>query len=530
MRDYIVPMHAAATETDFVLPSSRVAALTALVVCSAQPERRTVVSPLSGRPLAQIPQSSRADVAGAVGTARSAARQWRELSPRRRAAIVLAFHDRLLAGRDEILDLIQLETGKTRSDAFEEVAEVANVARYYARTASALLGPRRRRGVLPVVGHATQTRLPRGVVGIVTPWNYPFALSLGEALTALLAGNVVLLRPDPRTALCVLWGVQQLITAGLPAGVLQVVVGDGDPIGSTVVRCVDFISFTGSTRTGRAVAAVAAERMVGCSLELGGKNALYVRADASLPLAVDIARRSVFTAAGQLCSHTERLILHRDIADEFLRLFLDAVADLRLGVGLEYGYDMGSLFGPEQLEQVIGHVEDARRRGARVLTGGRHRPEIGPWVYEPTVLEDVSAAMDLRDAETFGPVASVYRVADDDAAVRLINDSDYGLHATIVSGDRTAARTLAPLLRTGTVSINESFAASWGAVGATMGARGDSGTGHRHGPEGLLAYTVVQSVAEQRTGRLGARGAEGQRRFADWFSRALVAARRGRLH
>ncbi|MFT3969135.1 MAG: succinic semialdehyde dehydrogenase [Micropruina sp.] len=522
-------MHAAVTETDFILPSARVAALTALVVCSAKPDRTTVISPLSGRPLAQIPQSSKADVAGAVGAARSAARQWRELSPRRRAAIVLSFHDRLLAGRDELLDLIQLETGKTRSDAFEEVAEVANVARYYARTAAALLEPRHRRGVLPVVGHATQTRLPRGVVGVVTPWNYPFALSLGDAIAALLAGNVVLLRPDARTALCVLWGVQQLVTAGLPAGVLQVVVGEGDTIGNAVVRCVDFISFTGSTRTGRAVAAVAAERMVGCSLELGGKNALYVRADAALPMAVDVARRSAFTAAGQLCGHTERLILHDDIADEFLRRFLATVAELRLGVGLEYGYDMGSLFGPEQLDRVAGHVEDARRRGARVLAGGRHRPEIGPWVYEPTVLTDVSAAMELRDAETFGPVVSVYRVPDDDAAVRLVNDSDYGLHATIVSGDRAAARALAPLLRTGTVSINESYAASWGAVGATMGARGDSGNGYRHGPEGLLGYTVVQSVAEQRAGRLGARGADGQRRFADWFSRALAAVRRGRL-
>lgn len=518
-------MHETVIGTDFVLPPDRVAALTALIVAARDTPPSTVRSPLTGRPLGEIPQSTPADVAGAVQSARAVARQWRELGPRRRAAIALDFHDRLLAGREELLDLIQLETGKTRADAFEEVAEVANVARYYARTAASLLEPRRRRGVLPVVGHATQTRLPRGVVGVITPWNYPFALSLGEAITALLAGNVVVLRPDPRTALCVLWGLRQLVAAGLPAGVLQVVVGEGDSIGDAVVRCVDFISFTGSTRTGRTVAAVAAERMVGCSLELGGKNALYARADAALPLAVDIARRSVFTAAGQLCSHTERLILHKDIAEDFLRLFLAAVAELRLGVALEYGYDMGSLFGPEQLQRVTGHVEDARRRGARVLAGGRQRPEIGPWVYEPTVLEDVSAAMDLRDAETFGPVVSVYRVADDDAAVRLINDSDYGLHATIVSGDRAAARALAPLLRTGTVSINESFAASWGAVGATMGVRGDSGIGTRHGPDGLLAYTVVQSVAEQRAGRLGVRGADRQRRFADWFSRALRVVR-----
>ena len=515
--------------TDFILPSAQVAALTALVVAAPDAPPATVFSPLSGRPLAALPHSSPADVAGAVQAARSSGRQWRELSARGRAAIVLAFHDRLLAGREEILDLIQLETGKTRADAFEEVAEVANVARHYARTAADLLAPRRRRGVLPVVAAATHTRLPRGVVGIVTPWNYPFALSLGEAIAALLAGNGVVLRPDPRTSLCVLWGLRQLLMAGLPRGVLQVVVGDGEPIGDAVVRCTDFVSFTGSTRTGRAVAAVAAERLVGCSLELGGKNALYVRADAPLPRAVDIARRSAFTAAGQLCTHTERLVLHRDVADEFLRRFLAEIGRMRLGVGLEYGYDMGSLFDAEQLRRVADHVEDARRRGARVLAGGRHRPDIGPWVYEPTVLEGVSAAMDVRDAETFGPVVSVYRVDSDDAAVRLVNDSDYGLHATIVSGDRAAARALAPLLRTGTVSINETYAASWGAVGATMGARGNSGTGHRHGPDGLLGYTVVQSVAEQRAGALGTRGAQAQRRFAHWFSRALVAARRSGL-
>lgn len=523
-------MHETVIGTDFVLPPDRVAALTALIVAARDTPPSTVRSPLTGRPLGEIPQSTPADVAGAVQSARAVARQWRELGPRRRAAIVLAFHDRLLAGREELLDLIQLETGKTRTDAFEEVAEVANVARHYARTATKLLAPKRRPGVLPVLATAVQTRLPRGVVGIVTPSNYPFSLAFGEAVPALLAGNVVVLRPDPRTALCVLWGLRQLVAAGLPSGVLQVVVGDGDSIGDAVVRCADYVSFTGSTRTGRAVAARAAARLIGCALELGGKNALYVRADADLPRAVDIARRSAFTAAGQLCAHTERIVLHRDIAEEFLRLFVDAVRELRIGVELDYGYDMGSLFGPEQLERVSGHVEDARRRGARVLTGGRGRPEIGPWVYEPTVLEGVSAAMDVRDAETFGPVVSIYRVDGDDAAVRLINDSDYGLHATIVSGDRASARALAPLLRTGTVSINESYAGSWGAVGAAMGARGDSGSATRHGPDGLLGYTVVQSVAEQRAGVLGTRGAPAQRRFVDWFCRMLVAARRSGLH
>ena len=514
----------------FVLSHSLLDDLTTGVLADDDAERLLVRTPLTDRPLAEIPLSTASDVARAVQQARAAQRVWGALKPQRRAAIVLDFHDRVLAGRDELLDLIQLETGKTRAHAFEEVAEVANVARYYARTAAGLLAPRHRRGVLPLLGTATQHRLPHGVVGIVTPWNFPFSLPLGETIAALLAGNAVVLRPDPRTALSALWGLRRLQQAGLPSSVLQVVTGAGDTVGDAVVRQADYISFTGSTRVGRAVGVAAAKRMVGCHLELGGKNALYVRADADLERAVDVALRSAFSGAGQVCVHTERLLLHEAVADEFLARFLPAVRDLTLGIGLEFGPDVGSLIGPDQMRRVEAHVTDARRHGATVLAGGRPRPDIGPWVYEPTVLDGVTAAMDVRDAETFGPVVSVYRVSDDDAAVRLVNDSDYGLHATVVTGDRAAARALAARLRVGAVSINESYLASWGAVGTTMGARGLSGTGGRHGAGGLLKYTRVQAVAEQRAGRLAVRGADGQRRLVDLLIRSLRWARRSRLH
>jgi len=513
-------------DPDFVLDPTLVSDLTDSILAEDDAERLMVRTPLSGRPLAEIPLSTPSDVASAVRQARPAQRVWNSLPPRRRAAIVLAFHDTLLAGREELLDLIQLETGKTRVEAFQELAEVAAVARYYARTAAHLLAPIRVRGALPLVSAARQRRLPRGVVGIITPWNYPFALSLGEALAALLAGNAVVVRPDPRTTLSVLWGLRKLLDAGLPVGVLQVVSGPGDQVGEALVRDVDYVSFTGSTSVGRSVAELTAQRLVGCSLELGGKNALYVRQDAPLDAAVDIAVRSAFSGAGQVCVHAERLLLHRDIATEFLDRFIPAVQRMRLGIALDYGYDMGSLLGPDQLSRVRDHVADARRHGARVLTGGRHRPDIGPWVYEPTVLDGVTAAMDVRDTETFGPVLSVYRVDDDASAVRLINDSDYGLHATIVTGDRGQARRLTAALRTGSVSINESYVACWGATAATMGARGHSGTGGRHGAEGLLKYTVVQNVAEQRSGTLGVRGQRAQRRLAEAFSRSLTAARR----
>ncbi len=513
---------------DQVLDAAQLADLTSLIFAESTAERRLVRTPLTGLPLAEIPQSTPSDVGCAVQQARSALRAWDALGYRRRAAVVLDFHDRLLAQREDVLDLIQLETGKTRANAFDEVAEVANVARFYARAAAGLLAPRRLRGAVPLLGTATERRRPRGVVGIITPWNYPFALSLGDAVAALLAGNAVVLRPDPRTCLSVLWGLRLLLASGLPTGVLQVLTGDGRVIGDAVARRTDYVCFTGSTEVGRQVARLSADRLVGCSLELGGKNALYVCADAPLEVAVDVAVRGTFTGAGQLCVHTERLVLHEGVADEFLSRFVAAAEGMRLGVALDYGYDMGSLFGPDQLQRVTEHVSDAVRHGAVVLTGGRPRPDIGPWVYEPTVLDGVTAAMDVRDAETFGPVVSVYRVRDDEAAVRLINDSDYGLHATIVSADRDAARRLAPRLRTGTVSINETFTASWGATGAAMGARGHSGTGGRHGAEGLLKYTVLQSVAEQRAGSL-ASGRSAQRRLAGLYSGGLRAWRRSGL-
>ncbi|GAA0345339.1 MAG: succinic semialdehyde dehydrogenase [Micropruina glycogenica] len=511
-----------------VLDPALIAHLTEGIVADEAAELRSVHTPLSGELLARVPQSTVSDVALAVQQARPALRVWKSLGHKRRAAVVLGFHDKLLARRDEVLDLIQLETGKTRANAFEEVAEVANVARFYARSAAALLAPRRVRGAMPVLCTATEQRLPRGVVGIITPWNYPFALSLGDALAALLAGNAVVLRPDPLTSLSVLWGVRLLVEAGLPQGVLQVVVGDGGVVGDALVRRADYVCFTGSTAVGRRVAKLAAERMVGCSLELGGKNALYVRRDADLDLAVDVALRGAFAGAGQVCVHTERLVLHAAIAEAFLARLIPAVDDMRLGVALDYGYDMGTLFGADQMARVDAHVRDAVRHGAAVLTGGHPRPDVGPWVYAPTVLDNVTAAMDVRDAETFGPVLSVYRVADDDAAVRLINDSDYGLQAVIVSADRCAARALARRLRCGTVSINETFLASWGATGAAMGARGESGTGGRHGADGLLRFTVVQSVAEQRAGSLAA-ARDAQEKFAALFSRGLSALRHARL-
>ena len=312
-----------------------------------------------------------------------------------------------------------------------------------------------------------------------------------------MAGNAVVLRPDLQTTLTALKGVDLLGRAGLPEGVLQVVVGEGSTVGQAVVDQVDYVCYTGSTATGRRVAQAAAARLVGASLELGGKNTLYVRADADLDRAVAGAVRSSFASAGQLCMHTERLVVHETVCAEFLRRFVPAVRAMRLGAELTYGADMGSLLSQQQLDRTIAHVEDARGKGAVVLTGGRPRPDIGPFFYEPTVLEGVSAAMVCRDEETFGPVVSVYSVASDDDAVRLANDTDYGLNASIFTRDVRAGRALARRIACGTVNINEGYAAAWGSVAAPMGGMKSSGLGRRHGAEGIRKYTESQNVTAQ---------------------------------
>lgn len=303
------------------------------------------------------------------------------------------------------------------------------------------------------------------MVGLITPWNYPLTLALGDAIPALLAGNAVVLRPDLQTSLTALSAVRLLDRAGLPKGLLQVVTGRGADVGQAVVEQADYVAFTGSTHTGRRVGRVAAERLIGASLELGGKNSLYVRADADLDAAVEGTIRSCFNSAGQLCVHTERVLVHADIAGAFVPKLVAGVEALSIGNALAYGLDMGSLAGPDQLDRVNDHVADALAHGATLLTGGRHRPDLGPYVFEPTLLTGVTAAMACRDAETFGPVAAVYTVADDDAALRAANDTDFGLHGTIYTGDVAAARRLAARWEAGTISINESYQASWGRSG-----------------------------------------------------------------
>ncbi|MEU5986916.1 succinic semialdehyde dehydrogenase [Streptomyces sp. NPDC047434] len=522
----LAPSPAGARSAADVVTPEVVAQLTRGVVGSGRTANHT---PFTGERLAELPESTPEDVAEAFARARTAQTAWAATPVKARAAVLLRFHDLVLERQAEVLDLIQLETGKARLHAHEEVQAVAVAARHYGRKAPAYLRPKHHTGVVPTLTKVTELRQPRGVVGQIAPWNYPLELSVGDALPAFVAGNAVVMKPDTETALTALWARDLLVEAGLPAGVFQVVLGDGPVVGPEVVKHADYVSFTGSTRTGREVAQGAAARLVGVTLELGGKNAMIVLKDADIEKAAAGAVRACFSSAGQLCISIERLYVHESVADAFLERFAARTKAMRLGNALAYGADMGSLVSDRQLETVTRHVEEAVEKGARLVAGGVARPDIGPLFYEPTILDGVEAPMAVCSEETFGPVVSIYRFTDEDEVVEQANGTPYGLNSSVWTKDAKRGHAVAARLRTGTVNINEGYAPAYGSVQAPMGGMKDSGLGRRHGSEGILKFTEAQTVAQQRLMPLAPSFGMDDEKYAAFMSTSLKVMKALRL-
>jgi succinate-semialdehyde dehydrogenase/glutarate-semialdehyde dehydrogenase len=459
-----------------------------------------VYAPFTGDEIGSIPAAADEDIHAAVERARAAQERWAETPIDGRARVLSRFHDLLIDRADTAIDIVQLEGGKARIPAFEEIFDTVATTRYYIKTGPGLVERKRRRVSVPGTTVTYEYRHPHGVVGSITPWNFPFTLAISDIIPALLAGNAVVGKPDEKTPFAMLYGASLLAEAGLPRDVLQVVTGHGEEVGPTLVDEVDFVAFTGSTDVGRRVATRAAARLVGSSMELGGKNAALVLADADLKKAIPGISRATYANGGQLCISMERIYVDEAIRQEFTERFVDHTRNLVMTTDFDFSSDLSSMIDKDHLDNVHSHVEDAILKGATLLEGGKPRPDVGPLFYAPTILTDITEDMLICRDETFGPVVSIYgfdRLAD---AIAAANDSHLGLNFSVWTRDAERALDIATRLEAGTVGINDGYAATWSSYDAPMGGMKLSGTGRRHGSEGLLKYTESQTVSVQKVG------------------------------
>jgi acyl-CoA reductase-like NAD-dependent aldehyde dehydrogenase len=448
-----------------------------------------VINPATGAEVGSIELLDAPAVRAAVARARAAQPAWATLGAAGRASVIDRFRHRLLAHRDLMVETLQAESGKTYEDSNADLLVVLAWAQQLAGRAERWLADEHVRSttVFSVGRRNTITRRAIGVVGVIGPWNVPLTLSIGDALPALLAGNSVVIKPSELTPLSAVLAAKMFVEAGGPPGVLSVVTGDG-ATGAALVNEVDYLHFTGSDRTGALIAQRAAERMIGCSLELGGKDAMIVLADADLDRAAAGAVHYALFNTGQICMSVERVYVEAPVHDAFVERVIGHVQRLHQATpGGPGTADLSTMISPTQLDIVIDHVQDAVAKGARVAHGGRVTRGAGTF-HEPTVLVDVDHTMRCMTDETFGPTIPIMRVANADEAVERANDSRYGLTASVWTGDLKRGESLARRLDVGTVTVNDAMY-HLGDVDLPMGGWKRSGMGARNGRQGMLRFT-----------------------------------------
>jgi acyl-CoA reductase-like NAD-dependent aldehyde dehydrogenase len=453
-----------------------------------------VENPATGEVVANLQACTPDRLREMVQRAREAQPGWKALGFEGRGRVLRRMQKWLLDNAERVIDTEISESGKTREDVVLELSIPAAAFGFWAKMAPRYLADERVRTSSPfLLGRRTLVRYePVGAAGIIGPWNYPLANNIGDAIPALAAGNSVLLKPSSVTPLTSLLMEEGLRACGIPEHVFQVVVGRG-ALGEELIDLVDFVMFTGSTEVGRRVMERAARTLTPVALELGGKDPMIVLDDADLERAANAAVFWSMQNAGQTCISVERCYVQEAVHDRFVELVAERARRLRQDVPGGFGsVDVGSFINPPQADIVEAHVRDAVAKGAKVLVGGQRRPGPGAF-FAPTVLTDVDHRMACMTEETFGPTLPIMKVRDEEEAVRLANDSPYGLQASVFSRNMARAEAVARRLQAGAVVVNDCVS-NYSALEAPMGGWKSSGIGVRHGPQGIRKYTRTQTI------------------------------------
>ncbi len=458
------------------------------------------VNPATGETLRELECASEPQVHEAVARARASQPAWFGLGIQRRISALKNFQRLLHDRKSEVAQLITREAGKPYVEALiTEVMVVLDAARFYIENSYRLL----RDEPLPHGNLAMKTKAgrlvrdPYGVIGIISPWNYPFSIPATETLAGLVAGNAVVVKPSELTSLVVLELASLLHQAGVPEDVFQVLVGDGATGTALVNSAIDKLVFTGSVPTGTRIAQAAAARLLPIVLELGGKDPMLVLADADIDISSSGAIWGAFVNAGQTCLSVERCYVQRRLYEPFLEACVGKTKRLRVGNGMNPDTDMGPMIHERQLRVVEQQVEDAKARGARVLAGGTRLPELGPNFYAPTVLAEVTHGMRIMREETFGPVLPIMPFDTEDEAIAFANDSEYGLAASVWTRDRRRGELIARRIAAGTVLVND-VVSCFGISEAPHGGVKSSGIGRTHGHLGLEEMVRIKYVDSDR--------------------------------
>ncbi len=465
----------------------------------SQPRSEMLVSyaPATGERLGEVPILGPDAVRAAVERARTAQVSWALLPVEERCERTLKLRDVIVDRAEELVELLARECGKPRAEGLtHEVMVTADLATYYAKRAPRLLAPREIELHLLKHRRSYVHYAPRGVVGIIAPWNFPFVIPMGDSITALLAGNAVVLKPSEVTPLIGVKCKELFDASGLPRDLFQVVTGDGRTGAALIDARPDKVVFTGAVATGRRVAAACGERLIPCTMELGGKAAAIVCADADLERTARALVYGGFANSGQICISVERVYAHEALYEQLVERVVQLVGELRQGDPVAGDVDVGAIIFDKQLEVAKTLIADAVGKGAQLKAGGKQVVGLGSF-FEPTVLAGCTQDMAVMREEIFGPIVPIMRVSDDEEAVRLANDSHLGLMGYVFTRDRDKGRRLAERVRAGTVMVNDVLTA-YAAPEAPFGGVKDSGFGRVHGEEGLRDMCEVRHVSYDR--------------------------------